>query len=64
MGITKDEHNGVDVTLPLSSLSVRRALTPVDAMDVHVAQRVGINVCAEWPLRFYIRNCEHVSRRQ
>jgi DNA-3-methyladenine glycosylase len=41
---------------------VVRAGTPVPASDIVTAKRIGITKAADWPLRYYIRNSEYVSR--
>lgn len=58
MGITR-KHNGADLTK--SALHVRRLRveTPV---EVQITPRIGINHCADWPLRFVIAGNRFVSR--
>lgn len=36
--------------------------TPVRASDVLVTPRIGISQCADWPLRYLVRDEPHVSR--
>jgi DNA-3-methyladenine glycosylase len=57
LGITR-RHNGADVTR--GPLSVRAFKEPPD-FDIVTSRRVGINVSADLPLRFYIQGNEHVS---
>lgn len=53
------EHDGV--SLQRGSLVIREGERVPDR-DVVVAQRIGIKKAADWPLRWYIRNNEFVSR--
>lgn len=57
MGVTLD-HYGADLTA--GPLTVHPA---EDAPDIAVSTRIGITKCADLPLRFFIRDNEHVSRR-
>ncbi|MBI3665487.1 MAG: DNA-3-methyladenine glycosylase [Acidobacteria bacterium] len=59
MGITR-RHNGRDVTRGSLVVRAPRRREPV---PVAVSPRVGITRCAEWPLRFYIKENPFVSRR-
>lgn len=53
------EHNGADLTR--GPLTVHRyAAAP--AFDVVTTPRIGITKCADWPLRFYIKNSPYVSK--
>ena len=36
---------------------------PVSARDIYSGPRIGITRAADWPLRFYLRDCIWVSRR-
>lgn len=58
LGITGD-HNGL--RLDRSALTIRRG-RPVPASDVLVSPRIGITRAADWPLRWYIRDNQFVSR--
>ena len=58
LGITGD-HNGL--RLDRSTLSIRRG-RPVAASEVLVSPRIGITRAADWPLRWYIRDNQFVSR--
>jgi DNA-3-methyladenine glycosylase len=51
--------NGADVTR--GSLVVRRPAAPPH-FEIAVSPRIGISQCADWPLRFYLRNNPFVSR--
>ncbi|HEY1336256.1 MAG TPA: DNA-3-methyladenine glycosylase [Bryobacteraceae bacterium] len=57
MGITR-AHNGVDVTR--GALVVRE---PEEhrGIEIAVTGRIGLNVCADWPLRFLVRGNQFVS---
>jgi DNA-3-methyladenine glycosylase len=59
LGITA-EHNGAILQ---QGPIVIRAGKNVAARDVVVAPRIGIKKAADWPLRWYIRDNEFVSRR-
>lgn len=54
------EHNGA--SLQRGPLVIREGESVADR-DVVVASRIGIKKAADWPLRWYIRNNEFVSRR-
>ena len=54
------EHNGA--SLQRGALVIREGERVADA-DVVVAPRIGIKKAADWPLRWYVRNNEFVSRR-
>jgi len=58
MGITR-KMNGADLTK--SALRVRR-LRVEAPLEVEVTPRIGINHCADWPLRFLIAGNRFVSR--
>ncbi len=58
MGITR-RLNGSDVTR--GPLLVHAPLRR-EAFSIAVSPRVGINHCADWPLRFYIAGNPYVSR--
>ena len=53
------EHNGV--SLQRGALVIREGERVADR-DVVVAPRIGIKKAADWPLRWYVRNNEFVSR--
>ncbi len=57
---------GIDAshnTLPLDELPlVIRQGDPVPAADVVVTPRIGITQCADWPLRWLVRDNNYVSR--
>jgi DNA-3-methyladenine glycosylase len=57
LGITR-AHNGADVTR--GALVVRE---PAEhrAIEIGVTGRIGLNVCADWPLRFIVRGNRFVS---
>lgn len=59
MGITR-KHNGQDVTR--GPLVVRRPAQP-EPIEVSVSPRIGITLCADWPLRFYVDGSRFVSAR-
>lgn len=61
LGIGLDEY-GADVTDPAGALAVH-APNPAAPPDVAVSTRVGIRRSANLPLRFFIRDNEHVSRK-
>ncbi|MCR4341508.1 MAG: DNA-3-methyladenine glycosylase [Gemmatimonadaceae bacterium] len=54
------EHNGTSL---LRGPLVIREGERVGGRDVVVASRIGIKKAADWPLRWYIRNNDFVSRR-
>lgn len=54
------EHNGA--SLQRGPLVIREGERVADC-SVAVASRIGIKKAADWPLRWYIRNNEFVSRR-
>lgn len=54
------EHNGA--SLQRGPLVIREGERVADS-DVVVGSRIGIKKAADWPLRWYIRNNEFVSRR-
>lgn len=58
LGITR-ELNGADVTV--GPLTVHRGNS--EPFEMITAARVGITLCADWPLRFYISGNPCVSRR-
>jgi DNA-3-methyladenine glycosylase len=60
LGITR-RHNGADVTR--GALSVRAFKEP-PGFDIGTSTRVGINVSADLPLRFFIKGNEHVSLKR
>lgn len=59
MGITRAEHLGSDVTK--GPLVVERGHRPIGEEEIGVSPRIGIRHCADWPLRFFIRNSPFVS---
>lgn len=59
LGIT-GEHNGL--SLQRRPIVIREGLA-VDDGDVVVAPRIGIKKAADWPLRWYVRDNDFVSRR-
>ncbi len=60
MGISR-RHNGQDVTR--GPLVVRKA-SRTEPLSIVTTTRIGITHCADWPLRFYIKENPHVSRRR
>jgi DNA-3-methyladenine glycosylase len=54
------EHNGA--SLQRGELVIREGERVADR-DVVVGSRIGIKKAADWPLRWYIRNTDFVSRR-
>lgn len=58
MGITRAQ-NGADVTR--GALVVRRPASG-QAIDIVTTARIGITLCADWPLRYVIRGNPFVSR--
>jgi len=58
MGITRAQ-NGADVTR--GALTVRSPRGEA-AFEIEVTPRIGIRHCADWPLRYVIKNNEFVSR--
>jgi DNA-3-methyladenine glycosylase len=59
LGIT-GAHNALALDRPPLLI---RAGAPVADSDIQVATRIGITRAADWPLRWYIRGSEFVSRR-
>ena len=60
LGITRRQ-NGMDLTD--GPLTVRRAAED-EAFEIAVSPRIGITKCADWPLRFFIRENRFVSRHR
>lgn len=58
-GITRPEHNGVDLTSPESELQI--ADDGSKAPPVEVSPRIGIRKAAALPLRFHVRGNRFVS---
>jgi DNA-3-methyladenine glycosylase len=58
MGITR-ARNGADVT---RGRLVVRAYPAGLPFEIAVSPRIGITLCADWPLRFFARGNPHVSR--
>jgi DNA-3-methyladenine glycosylase len=58
LGITRAD-NGADVTRGL--LVVREPLEP-RAFEIETTPRIGVRHCADWPLRYVIRDNPFVSR--
>ena len=61
LGITRSEHNGMDVTHPLSPLRVADDRSPCPL--VTVTERIGITKAAERLARFYITGNACVSKQ-
>jgi DNA-3-methyladenine glycosylase len=59
LGLTRPEHNGLDLTDPRSPLQVRDDGFP--AQEALVTVRIGINHAVDWPLRFVLRGHACVS---
>jgi DNA-3-methyladenine glycosylase len=57
MDITR-RHNGIDLTH--GPLTVRQGPAPTEATAI--SSRIGVNVCADWPLRFYLQGNPYVSK--
>lgn len=60
LGLTRDLHNGMDVTLPRSELRVEDDEFVAEAVDV--SPRVGIRLAVDRPLRFTLGGNRFVSR--
>jgi len=58
MGITR-RHNGADVT---SGILTVHAPVSEEPFEIGVSPRIGITHCADWPLRFFVRENRFVSR--
>jgi DNA-3-methyladenine glycosylase len=58
LGITRS-HNGADLTR--GPLVVREPAEP-RRVEIDVTPRIGIRECADWPLRFVVRDSRFVSR--
>jgi len=58
LGITR-ALNGTDLTKGPLVIRARRGFQP---FDIEAGPRIGISKCADWPLRFTVRNSEFVSR--
>ena len=61
LGIGLAEY-GADVTDPTGALTVLPSNLPAP-LDITVSTRIGIRRSADLPLRFFIRDNEHVSRK-
>ena len=59
MGLTRQQHNGLDVTSADSPLQVRDDGFPEP--DVVITPRIGIRHAVDWPLRFALRGNKCVS---
>jgi DNA-3-methyladenine glycosylase len=59
LGLTRLDHNGLDVTSAKSELQVRDDGFP--ELDVAITPRIGIRHAADWPLRFALRGNGCVS---
>jgi DNA-3-methyladenine glycosylase len=59
LGLTRSEHNGLDVTSAASPLQVRDDGFPES--EVLTTPRIGVNVAVDWPLRFTLRGHACVS---
>lgn len=59
LGLTRQEHNGLDVTSRDSPLQVRDDGFPEP--DLVVTPRIGIRHAVDWPLRFALRGNKCVS---
>ena len=58
LGITRKQ-NGADLTR--STLQVR-GLRDEPALEITATPRIGVTLCADWPLRFLIAGNRFVSR--
>jgi DNA-3-methyladenine glycosylase len=59
LGLTRQQHNGLDVTSAESPLQVRDDGFPEP--DVVITPRIGIRHAVDWPLRFALRGNKCVS---
>ena len=59
LGLTRQEHNGLDVTSGDSPLQVRDDGFPEP--EVFITPRIGIRHAVDWPLRFVLRGNKCVS---
>ncbi len=53
LALTRQLHNGLDLTDPASALQIRDDGYP--EAEVRVTPRIGIHVAVDWPLRFALR---------
>lgn len=60
LGITRQEHNGADVT-GHAALRIEQPST-AQIIDIETTRRIGITKCADWPLRFVIRGNRFATR--
>ncbi len=60
LSITR-KHYGADVTR--GALTVR-ALVNEPQIEIGNSPRVGVTLCADWPLRFFVKGSRFVSRRE
>ncbi len=59
LSITRAEHYGVDLTHgPLRVLDGGNL-----NFEIQVTPRIGIRECADWPLRFCVKDSPYISRR-
>lgn len=59
LGLTRPQHNGLDITSAKSALQVRDDRFP--EMEVATTTRIGIKHAVDWPLRFALRGNGCVS---
>jgi DNA-3-methyladenine glycosylase len=63
LGITRPEHNGLDLLSPSSELRLfQDRWTPSQSEQVEITPRIGIRHAADLPLRFSLANHPAVSR--
>ena len=59
LGLTRKEHNGLDLVDSASSLQLRDDGFP--KTEVRITPRIGIHVAVDWPLRFAVAGHKCVS---
>ena len=60
LGLTRSEHDGIDVTDPAGSLQILPRVLP--PFEIVAATRIGISQGVDLPWRFYIKDNPSVSR--
>ena len=59
LGITRTQHYGTDLTRgPLRVLEGSNV-----EFEIETSLRIGIRVCVDWPLRFFVKDNPYISRR-
>jgi DNA-3-methyladenine glycosylase len=60
-GLTRAQHNALDLTSPASPLQILDDGFPEPRIDLHISPRIGIKHAVDWPLRFSLAGHPCVS---